>query len=95
MRRLEADVRVDFAERQAPLRVENEAEFRRQPAQAFVIPEPRLQRRDARSEIERSFRIEVVERASDNVAQTLDLGVGVDKPGFVKARMQVWQRSLA
>ena len=36
-RRLEADVRVDVAERQAPLRVEDEAEFRRQPAQALVL----------------------------------------------------------
>ena len=94
-RRLEADVRVDVAERQAPLRVEDEAELRRQPPQALVLPEPRLQRRDARSEIKQSFRIEVVERTCDDVAQALDLGIGVDEPGFLEARMQVGQRSLA
>ena len=94
-RRFEADIRVDVAERQAPLRVEDEAELRRQLAQALVLLEPRLQRRDARSEIEQCFRIEVVERTCDDVAQALDLGIGVDEPGVLKARVQVGKRALA
>ena len=51
---LEADVRVNVAKRQAPLRVEDEAEFRRQSPQVLVLAEPRLQRGDARSEVERA-----------------------------------------
>ena len=94
-RRFEADIRIDVAKRQAALRVEDEAELRRQLAQALVLLEPLLQRGDARSEIEQRFRIEVVERTCDDVAQALDLGVGVDKPDLLKARMQVGQRALA
>ena len=51
-RRLEANVRVDVAERQAPQRVEDEAELRGQPAQALVLLEPPLERGHARPEIE-------------------------------------------
>ena len=39
--RLEADIRVDVAEGQAPARVENEAELRRQRSQGSVLGEPR------------------------------------------------------
>ena len=54
----------------------------------------RLQRGEARSEIERSFRVDVVQRACDDVAQALDLGIGVDERSRLEARMQVGQRSL-
>ena len=94
-RRLEANVRVDVAKGQAPQRVEDEAELRRRPAHALVLLEAPLQSRHARSEIERGFRIEVVERTRDDVAQALDLGVGVDEPGFAKTRVQIGQRALA
>jgi hypothetical protein len=93
--RLEADVGVDVAKRQTSPRVENEAELRRQTAQALVLLEARLQRGDAWSEIERSFGIEVVDRAHDNVAQALDLGIGVEEPCLRKACMQIGQRALA
>ena len=87
-------VRVNVAKRQAPLRVKDEAELRRQSAQVLVIPEPCLERFDARSEVER-FRIDVIERTCDDVAQALDLGIGVDEFRVFKPRMQVGKRPLA
>ena len=93
-RSLEAHVRVNVAKRQAPLRVKDEAELRRQSAQVLVIPEPCLERCDARSEVER-FRIDVIERTSNDVAQALDLGIGVDESRVLKPRMQVGKRALS
>ena len=93
-RRLEANIRVDVAEGQAPQRVEDEAELRRRPAQPLSSSSRAFSARDARSEIERSFGIEVVERTGDDVAHALDLGVGVDEPGFAETRVQIGQRAL-
>ena len=94
-RRFKANIRIDVAKREAPLRIEDEAELRRQSAQILVLREPRLQRREARSEIEQGFRIEVVQRTCYDVPQALDFGVRVDELYVLKARMQVGKRALA
>src|SRR3984957_9844324 len=62
-KRFETDVRIDIAKGQSPFRIEDEAEFRRQPPQAPVFAEPPLQRSDAWPKIERRIRVEVIERA--------------------------------
>ena len=77
----EADVRVDVGERQATARVEDEAEFRRQGPEGDVPGEAAFECGDAVGEIERGSRIQIAQRARNDVAQPLDLGVGVDQAG--------------
>ena len=91
---LEADVGVDVAERQTPLRVEDEAEFRGQTTQRDVL-QPLLQGGDARSEVKQSFGIDIVERTCDDVAQALYLGIGVNESSVLKPCVQVGKRPLA
>src|ERR1700722_9753882 len=94
-RRFKSDIRFDVAERQAPLRVEDEAELSRQSAQGLVHLEPPLQRRYARSEVEQSFGIEVVQRTCYDIAQALDRGIGINEARGLVTHMQARQSPLA
>ena len=92
---LEADVRVDVGERQTAARVKDEAELRRQAPEREVLGETLFERGEAVGEIERGGRIDVAQRARDDVAQPLDLGVGVDQVDGREPRMQIGESPLA
>ena len=54
-----------------------------------------FERGEAVGQIERGGRIEIAQRACDDVAQPLDLGVGVDEARGAEARVQVGQGLVA
>ena len=95
VQRFKANIRLDVSKRQAAKRVKDEAELGRQLPQGLVLRQPLFQGVNARSEVEQSFRIEVVQRTCNDIAQALDLGVSVDQSRVLKPRMQVGQSRLA